>query len=78
MESHGALVGWGHCYNRNRLMLRLESFRSKDALDQNDLDAFRVLMTKQQALLLGHYLIQLSGQSSVEQQERGWFRRRFG
>ena len=78
MESHGALVGWGHCFNRNRLMLRLESFRSKDALDRGDFDAFSVLMTKRQALLLGHYLTKHSGQSSVEQRESGWFRRRFG
>ena len=77
MERYGALVGWGHLVNGNRLMLRLESFRSRDALDERDLDDFRVLLTKQQALLLGNYLIKLSEHSPIgEKQARGWFRRR--
>lgn len=78
MQSHGALVGWGHLINGNRLMLRLESFRSKEAMDGRDLDDFRVLLTKKQALLLGNYLIRLSEHSITGPKQRGWFRRRFG
>ena len=78
MERYGALVGWGHLINGNRLMLRLESFRSRDALDERDLDDFRILLTKQQALLLGNYLIKLSEHSAIGQKQGGWFRRRLG
>ena len=78
MESYGALVGWGHLVSGKRLMLRLESFRSKEALDRGDLDDFRVLLTKQQALLLGNYLIKLSEHSPIGQKQGGWFHRRLG
>jgi hypothetical protein len=35
-------------------------------------------MTKQQAVVLGTYLIELSGQSASEPKDRSWFRRLFG
>lgn len=78
MESHGALVGWTHHEAGDRLMLRLESVRSMEAAERRDPDLFRILMTKQQAAVLGNYLTQLSGQSAVNSRERGWFRRLFG
>jgi len=39
---------------------------------------FRFLMTKQQAAILGNYLVRLSGQPPVVPKKRGWFRRLFG
>ena len=78
MDSFGALVGWGHSDIGERLMLRLESMQSSEALDRHDPDIFRILMTKQQAFVLGNYLIEKSGKPAVDQTERGWFRRLFG
>lgn len=78
MENFGALVGWGHHDNGNRLMFRLETVPSNEALDRHEPDVLRILMTKQQAFVLGNYLIKHSGQSAVDQNERGWFRRLFG
>ena len=78
MENHGALVGWTHHDIGDRLMLRLESVRSVASADTHDPDLLRLLMTKQQAAVLGNYLIRLSGQSAVHPKERGWFRRLFG
>ena len=78
MESHGALVGWTHQDAGDHLMLRVESVQSKAAADRLDPDIFRFLMTKQQAAVLGNYLIQLSGLTVREPKYRSWFRRFFG
>ena len=62
----------------DRIMLRLESVQSSEAANAHDPDLFRILMTKQQAAVLGHYLVRISGQSPVVPGKRGWFRRYFG
>lgn len=78
VESFGALVGWDHHDAGDRVMLRLESVQSSEAARKHDPDLFRVLMTKQQAAILGQYLVRISGQTPVVPRKRGWFRRRFG
>ncbi len=78
IESFGALVGWDHHDAGDRIMLRIESVQSSEAAKQHDPDLFRFLMTKQQAAILGHYLVQISGQPPIVPKKRGWFRRRFG
>lgn len=78
MESHGAVVGWIHQDLGDRILLRLESIRSTAALDAKDPDISRVLMSKQQAFVLGSYLVGASGQSAIDPNDRSWFRRLFG
>lgn len=78
METFGALVGWDHHDAGERIMLRLESVRSSEAAQTHDPDLLRLLMTKQQAAILGQYLVRISGQAPVVQRKRRWFRRRFG
>ncbi|WFL76482.1 hypothetical protein P7228_10790 [Altererythrobacter arenosus] len=78
MESHGALVGWTHHDLGNRVMLKMESYHSAEDVDRVKPDQFRFLMTKQQAAVLGNYLMEISGESSARGKERGWFRRLFG
>jgi len=77
MESHGALVGWTHQDLGKRTLIRLESVRTREAADELNPDVFRVLMTKNQAAVLGNYLIEISGLNPREGR-RGWFRRLFG
>ena len=77
MESYGALVGWIHHEAGDRIMLRLESVRSVDAAERHDPDMFRILMTRQQAAVLGKYLMGLSGQTMTDSGREGWFRRFF-
>ena len=78
LDNHGALVGWTHIDNADRIMLRIESVQSSDQVERRDPDLFRVLMSKQQALVLGNYLIQVSGERPVHYRQRGWLRRLFG
>ena len=78
MESHGVLVGWVHHDFGERVMLRIETMATLDAAEHHHPDMVRVLMTKQQAAVLGTYLLKVSGQSAVSKGDRGWFRRLFG
>ncbi|MBL0914279.1 MAG: hypothetical protein IBJ13_01800 [Sphingopyxis sp.] len=78
MESFGALVGWDHHDAGDRILLRLESVQSSEAAKKRDPDLFRFLMTKQQAAILGNYLVRISGQPPVVPKKLSWFRRRFG
>lgn len=70
-ESVGALVGWSHHDTGETILLKLESARSSAALAEKDLDVTRLLMTKQQALVLGHYLMRLSGET-IQPARRSW------
>ena len=74
IDSYGALVGWTHHDAGERIMLRLEGVRSTEAADRHDPDLFRFLMTKQQAAVLGNYLLELCGQTPVGPDDRSWFR----
>ena len=77
METHGALVGWTHQDFGDRMMLKIESVRTTEAAVHHEPDVFRVLMTKNQAAILGHFLIHNSGLAPADP-GRGWFRRLFG
>lgn len=78
MESHGALVGWTHEDLGDRILIRLQSLRSASEEDKADPDLLRLLMTKQQAAVLGNYLIESAGQVAPRPRARSWFRRAFG
>ncbi|MGN7928964.1 hypothetical protein [Sphingopyxis sp. 22461] len=78
VENFGALVGWTHHDAGDRIMLRLESVQSSEAVKKHDPDLFRFLMTKQQAAILGNYLVRVSGQPPLTPKKRRWFRRYFG
>lgn len=78
MESFGALVGWTHHDAGDRIMLRLGSVQTSEAAKKHDPDLFRFLMTKQQAAILGNYLVGISGQSPAVPKKQGRLRRWFG
>jgi hypothetical protein len=75
MQSHGALVGWSHQDLGERILLRLESFQSAADVEGHEPDVMRVLMTKNQAGVLGQYLVQASGQTMPR--KPGFFARHF-
>lgn len=78
MESHGALVGWSHQDLGSKLLLQIETVSSSAAVHDHTPDILRVLLTKQQAALLGTYLFELSGQTAPRRGERGVLKRLFG
>ena len=66
METHGALLGWKHVDLGDKVMLVVQSTCSPG----DDLDELRLLMTKNQALVLGNYLTQISGKRAPLREER--------
>jgi hypothetical protein len=76
MESHGALVGWSHQEMGDRLMVKIETVASMQAADDHAPDVLRIMMTRNQAAILGSYLLSHSGLRQPERQ--GLFRRLFG
>ena len=83
-NAHHVLVGWTHHSLTNGLALRLERTRSMVALENEQLETEEVLMTRNQALLLGRYLIEAAGYDMPQPAGhrrlrgllRGWMRRR--
>jgi len=78
MDSYGALVGWTHEDLGDRVVLRIQSMQSSARVEDHAPDTLRLLMSKQQAALLGNNLMQIAGETSPSSRDRGWFRRMFG
>ena len=66
MENHGALVGWTHQALGDQLMLKIETVQSMQAAQAHDPDVLRIMLTKNQAAILGNYLLSESGLRQVE------------
>jgi hypothetical protein len=76
MDNHGALVGWTHRELGERLMVNIETVQSVSAASDRHPDVLRIVMTRNQAALLGRYLL---GHSGLPQPQRpGLFKRLFG
>lgn len=78
MDNHGALVGWTHQDLGERIMLCIETVRSTQDAANHTPDTLRVLLTKQQAAVLGNFLMTISGKTVPDQHDRALFRRLFG
>lgn len=57
-----ALVGWSHSPVPNGIHLRIQSTRSNIALENQQVVAHDLVMTNNQALLLAHYMLDVTGQ----------------
>ncbi|MBB5685770.1 hypothetical protein [Sphingobium boeckii] len=57
-----ALVGWTHNAMPNGIHLRIQSTRSNIALENDQLVSHDLVMTRNQALLLAQYLLDVTGQ----------------
>ncbi|QYU68683.1 hypothetical protein J4558_00585 [Leptolyngbya sp. 15MV] len=78
MDNHGSLVGWTHRDLGDKILLCVESVRSVSAADAHKPDVLRVLLTKNQAAVLGNFLIQVSDRITPTPRSRGLLRRLFG
>jgi hypothetical protein len=57
------LVGWTHRDTPSGIDLRLQSTRSRIALENGQVESSHLLMTRNQALLLARYLLDVTGQT---------------
>jgi hypothetical protein len=73
-EMLGALVGWDAQPLGSRMTLRLQVAAKKPPLGKEDVDSVYLVLDKNQAVQLGHYMFMVSGQTPVER-KRGWLAR---
>lgn len=74
-DPSGVVVGWTHHDLGSSIDLRIQSCRSKQALDSDDIDSRHFLMTHNQALLLAKYLLDATGQKLPQPQKLSiWLR----
>ena len=78
MDNHGMLVGWTHQDLGDKVLLCIESVRSVSAAEAHAPDILRVLLTKNQAAVLGNFLTTISGRTAPKPRKRGLFGRLFG
>ena len=76
MENHGVLVGWTHHNLGQKLVLTLQTI--KQVATPDDVDRMALMLTKDQAAILGNYLFQIAGKSPPVQGDRSWLKRMFG
>ncbi|QGN55472.1 hypothetical protein [Novosphingobium sp. Gsoil 351] len=76
MDNHGVLVGWTHQELGQKLVLNLQTIKQVGTPD--DIDRTTIMLTKNQAAVLGNYLFQIAGQTPPIPGERCWLRRVLG
>jgi biofilm regulator BssS len=74
-DYHGALVGWTSQNLGGRLVLRLQSVTKPAPHSQDDVHSFYFVMDENQAVQLGNYLFELTGQTAPRKRKRSWFDR---
>lgn len=76
-DGYGVLVGWRHEEVSGRLILKIESVRSLEQSERNDIDTQHLVMTHNQAVVLANYLFEIAGQTPTIRRKRGWLARLF-
>lgn len=69
------LIGWTHSDLGSNIELRMQSAKSRFALENGDHESHSVLMTHNQALLLAKYLLDATGQTLPKPAKRSIWRR---
>lgn len=77
-DNFAVLVGWTSQDLGKRLVLRLQSVTTPPPHSEEDVHTFQLLMDKNQAVLLGNYLFELSGQTPPRKRKRSWLDRLLG
>lgn len=73
-----ALVGWTHAALPNGIDLRVQCAPSSRALENEEIEVQHLLMTRNQALLLARYLLEITNQTLPPRRRRPFFGRFWG
>lgn len=76
-EDHGALVGWGAQNLGDRLVLKIQSVDKPPPHEEEDVHSFLYVMDRNQAVQLGNYLFDITGQTPPKRR-RNWLDRLLG
>ncbi len=75
-DKFGVVLGWTANSFDERIVLCMQSSRLRPKSD-TDVEEFRYMLDKQQAALLGNFLIRMAGETAPAPRRKGW-RRWFG
>ncbi len=75
---HGALVGWTGQNLGQRVVLTMQSVTKPPPHEADDVNDFLFMMDRKQAVQLGYYLFQLTGEAAPAKQKRGMLEKLFG
>lgn len=76
-ELSGVVIGWKHRAFARNIHLTVQS-TTQGKISPHAVGTHHLLMTRNQAMLLANYLMQLTGQTPVPSRRRGWLARLFG
>lgn len=76
-EDHGALVGWSAQNLGNKLVLRIQSISQAPASEKGEVHSFLYVLDRNQAVQLGNYLFEITGQTAPRR-KRNWLDRLLG
>ena len=62
-EMHGALVGWHIVPSGERMVLNIQSVTTPPPHSREDVQIHRFIINRNQAVQLGNYLFEMSGQT---------------
>ena len=74
VEDFGVLLGWSHARTSRGIQLKVQS-TSSERPNPRDIAARNYLMTRNQALILAKYLLDVTGQSLPARPAEGRLRR---
>lgn len=69
-----ALVGWDAVGLGDRMVLKLQGVQAKSGGGEREVEMFEFFLNRDQALQLGNYLLEVSGNAS-RHRERSWLDR---
>ena len=74
----GALVGWKSLATGERIFLHLQTVRTPPPHSSGEVERHTLVLTKQQAVQLGNYLFDLSGQTAPRPRKKSLIDRMLG
>ena len=74
-DNYGALVGWTIQDWGSSFVLEMQSVTARPPNSPEDVDSAFFMLTKTQAIQLGHNLFQAAGQTVLPQRKRSWLKR---
>ena len=69
--THGALVGWKKGEGGRHLQVLLQTARSSEALQVDEIDTLHLILSQQQAVQLANFLYTIAGTVPPRPQRRG-------
>jgi hypothetical protein len=69
------VVGWTHWSAPSDIRLNIQTTHSRTAYENGDVETRQILLTRNQAMLLAHYLVNVTDQRLPSKRRRTWWQK---